>query len=333
MRPSYLWTHPISTHPIIPPRQKSERSFRNVMNVTPPRFQSDKKQVLRISMAATLALILVCFVTLVIFLLLPESQGTPGGALGGNKITEIPVSSSDAFEKGTLLLVNNNVKISIYPEEDSLLSIREHKTESYVLPSGQNLRLQQSALTALNQMMDAYYAATQDNTIRVTSAYRSEQDQAALTSSSVQAGFSDHHLGLSVALKDASGDIPAEHWLIQNCYKYGFIQRYPIGKEAFTGDTQRYTNCFRYVGIEHATYMHENNLSLEEYHDALKTQTSSDGKHFTITVNGKSYEIYYLPASLSGDSAAALTTIKIPKDATYTYSGNNMDGFIITVTK
>ena len=53
-------------------------------------------------------------------------------------------------------------------------------------------------------------------------------------------------------------------WLKENAYKYGFIQRYTKDKEKITGKKERCWH-FRYVGVENAKSMFENNLSLEEY--------------------------------------------------------------------
>lgn len=53
-------------------------------------------------------------------------------------------------------------------------------------------------------------------------------------------------------------------WLKDNAYKYGFIERYKKEKESITGKKQRPWH-FRYVGVENAKQMYENDLSLEEY--------------------------------------------------------------------
>lgn len=53
-------------------------------------------------------------------------------------------------------------------------------------------------------------------------------------------------------------------WLQENSYKYGFIERYPKDKENITNKSERSWH-FRYVGVENAKYMYENNLSLEEF--------------------------------------------------------------------
>ena len=61
---------------------------------------------------------------------------------------------------------------------------------------------------------------------------------------------------------------PAGQWLQENCYKFGFILRFPEDKTDVTGITFEPWH-FRYVGRYHATRMHELNMCLEEYLDYL----------------------------------------------------------------
>lgn len=89
-------------------------------------------------------------------------------------------------------------------------------------------------------------------------------------------GSSEHQIGLSLdiicdhysALNDGFGETDAGIWLKNNSYKYGFILRYPKDKEYITGIIYEPWH-FRYVGIEAATYMYENNLTLEELIESL----------------------------------------------------------------
>ena len=53
-------------------------------------------------------------------------------------------------------------------------------------------------------------------------------------------------------------------WMKNNAHKYGFILRYPKGKEYITRFKYEPWH-YRYVGIDVATYIYENNLTLEEY--------------------------------------------------------------------
>lgn len=94
---------------------------------------------------------------------------------------------------------------------------------------------------------------------------------------------SEHTTGLAVditstALANQEGNsgllpdlenYPEGLWLKENAPKFGFILRYPKEKEAITGINFEPWH-FRYVGIENAMYMTENNLTLEEYIAILK---------------------------------------------------------------
>ena len=54
-------------------------------------------------------------------------------------------------------------------------------------------------------------------------------------------------------------------WLSENAYKYGFIMRYPKGKEYLTGYEYESWH-YRYVGVDVATYIHDNNITFDEYY-------------------------------------------------------------------
>ncbi len=80
-------------------------------------------------------------------------------------------------------------------------------------------------------------------------------------------GTSEHQLGIAVDInadKTQSANEEVYAWLAENAYKYGFILRYPQGKEDITGTSYEPWH-FRYVGIEHAQVIYENRFCLEEY--------------------------------------------------------------------
>ena len=308
-------------------------------------FGDGKKRGLRISIFITVILILICPVLIILAETAaggtdpsgkpPAGTNSPQGNGTAIVYKSLPVASDDVYTKGSLLIVNTSTPVVYYPADSTLVAFGSPTSYSTTSPS---MRLNSEAMSALNRMLDTYCQGTGDNTVFINSAYRTEAEQAALTSSAVKAGYSDHHLALSVALRGqtASGRISLakDHWVYQNCHEYGFVLRYPTGKEAITGDTQNYDNCIRYVGIPHALYMKENDLCLEEYVSLLKTYTY-EGTHLQITANGALYEVYYVPATDLG-TENAVTTLPIPQDPTtgepceYTYSGNNTDGFIVT---
>ena len=209
----------------------------------------------------------------------------------------------------------------------------------YYLNLTKTLLMQPKAAQALNAMLTQYYTLSGDPTVTVFDAYRSAEDQQG--SGSLAPGYSEHHTALNVRLRVLASnktyaDLNANThpWIYEHCHEYGFIQRYPANK---VGQTQieNYGECFRYVGVAHATYIKQNNLCLEEYVKLLRDNHTSalgtDGKHLPIDTNGDGaadYEVYYVPASTG---AIALTSVPGPTDHAYTVSGDNIGGFIVTV--
>jgi D-alanyl-D-alanine carboxypeptidase len=85
------------------------------------------------------------------------------------------------------------------------------------------------------------------------------------------AGCSENGAGLAVDIVSASAGFastPEYQWLEQNAHKYGFVLRYPQDKTEITGIIYQPWH-WRYVGIDAATEMKENNLCLEEYLGAV----------------------------------------------------------------
>lgn len=85
-------------------------------------------------------------------------------------------------------------------------------------------------------------------------------------------GFSEHNCGLAMdvggsgdyTLEQTFANTPAYAWLIKHCADYGFILRFPEGKEDITGVIYEPWH-YRYVGEEAARYIMDNDLCLEEY--------------------------------------------------------------------
>lgn len=65
-------------------------------------------------------------------------------------------------------------------------------------------------------------------------------------------------------IDDSFADTPEAEWLAENCYKYGFIIRYPKGKEDITGYKYEPWHI-RYLGTEKAADVYKSGLTLEEY--------------------------------------------------------------------
>lgn len=99
--------------------------------------------------------------------------------------------------------------------------------------------------------------------------------------------------------------------------EFGFIERYPKGKENITGIAHEPWH-FRYVGFPHSTIISEKEITLEEYTEYIKTFRQECSLRYSH--KGIAAEIFYAPAE---------TEISV-NSAAYQVSGNNTDGFVVT---
>ena len=94
----------------------------------------------------------------------------------------------------------------------------------------------------------------------------SKKEATSLTNNyAARPGYSEHETGLAADINSADGDSRKLYeWLKDNAYRYGFILRYPKGKEDITGIEYEPWH-YRYVGTEAAEYIYHNDMTLEEY--------------------------------------------------------------------
>lgn len=140
------------------------------------------------------------------------------------------------------------------------------------------------AMQAFNEMKKA--AKKDGLEINVRSGYRNYDTQVQLYNNYVQRdgkaaadryssvpGFSEHQTGLALDISTGNhqksigpwfDEKPQAKWLYENAYKYGFILRYPKGKEDITGYMYESWH-YRYIGKEHSKNFKMNDLTLEEY--------------------------------------------------------------------
>ena len=142
-------------------------------------------------------------------------------------------------------------------------------------------------------------------------------------------GCSEHQTGLAIDLGLNQGEIdfirPAFPYeglcqtFRQTMAQYGWVQRYPAGKEAITGIGHEPWH-FRYVGQPHAALMAERDLTLEEYIAWIRAfpYESRRYRHGNVTLS-------FLPAAPQGP-----TVVDLPEEGRCTLSGNNVDGFLLT---
>lgn len=163
--------------------------------------------------------------------------------------------------------------------------------KTYSLPSNfapNNLVTINGYIKVVDYVRDAFNELKSDATslglnIYASSGYRSYSDQNYIYNNyvkmdgqsnadtySARAGYSEHQTGLAIDLNtvDSSFDGTNEsNWLKDNCYKYGFIIRYPKGKDNITGYIYEPWHI-RYVGKDLANKLYNNGewLTLEEYY-------------------------------------------------------------------
>ena len=150
--------------------------------------------------------------------------------------------------------------------------------KTYPLPADYNPGVDKTAQDALWVMISA--AAEEGLSLWARSGFRSYNDQlwqynvyaerdgaAVADTYSARPGHSEHQSGLAFdmnSLDRAFANTAEGQWLAANSYKYGFIIRYPAGKEHITGYMYEPWHV-RYVGVELATEIHALGVCLEEY--------------------------------------------------------------------
>ncbi|WP_151733665.1 M15 family metallopeptidase ['Paenibacillus yunnanensis' Narsing Rao et al. 2020] len=145
--------------------------------------------------------------------------------------------------------------------------------------------------TAARALEELFAAAEQDGVhLAGVSAYRSQSTQTVLFNNYVKRdgeakartysavpGHSEHQTGLAIDISGSDGKCAAEscfagtpeaEWLAQHVQEYGFIIRFPEGKESITGYKYEPWHI-RYVGKEIAGEVMSKNITLEEYYDAV----------------------------------------------------------------
>lgn len=101
----------------------------------------------------------------------------------------------------------------------------------------------------------------------ISQGYSEEQAAAETQKKTLPAGCSEHNAGLCMDIVSASSDFVNTkefQWLCDNAMNYGFVLRYPENKQEITGVNYQPWH-WRFVGVEAAKEMAQNNQCLEEY--------------------------------------------------------------------
>ena len=248
---------------------------------------------------------------------------------------EVTMKEAD-IHRGDLILVNEAHPVDYDTDaieegtskDISFVTIKSvldtHESPMPYTASDWEVGLDRTAALAMDAWLSDFYKVNGYSDIRMIAGFRPDSDDF------------DFHSGRTLMIGiypesessffyQPEGDYA---WLDEHAAEYGFVVRYPEGKDDLFDEniTSRRSATFRYVGIAPATYMKDNSLCLEEFLEKIK-EYSIDSM-LQVTSGDAQYGMYYIPAGTSGRD----TTFSVPSgDKFYTVSGNNMDGFVITV--
>ena len=279
-----------------------------------------------------------------------ETDGVGGKDILPPDSKYIKVNVSDTHS-GELMLVNGNFPYIFdneptFVEKESCISVYSAKSSSYFVRDI-NVSLEKTAIDAFNVMMDDYYNQNGNTkNIIITQGLRSFEEQQAMLELKIsqlgpdqtiaqKPGYSEHHTGyafdISTYVNSVMGTFTGEgeyKWVHDNAHKYGFILRYPSGKEDITGISYESWH-FRYVGKPHAQYMYRNGLTLEEYISVLVNCKFGENELVIADeFTGETYSVYSVSVETDGTQVPVPTSIDGKE---YTISGDNCGNIIVTV--
>ena len=212
---------------------------------------------------------------------------TPNQSSNDNssKVNNSTSSSNNQTDNSTSSSKSGYIDGQVPPLEPTYINGIMIVNKKYPLPSTYNKGEDPVAKAALVSMLEAGKAAGFD--YNAFSGFRSYEYQTTLYNRyvnrdgkeaadrySARPGYSEHQTGLAfdigengrqdLWLTEQFGETPAGQWLMNNAHLYGFILRYPQGKEHITGFMYESWH-YRYVGLEHATAIFNKKTTLEEY--------------------------------------------------------------------
>lgn len=247
----------------------------------------------------------------------------------------------DEIYNGELILVNKDFEC--HHDGEDTVELYANKSDTYGV-TDTSVYVNADIIDNMNSMMDDFADIYGYTDIMVACAYRSYALQVQLYNEEVEnvgdseagqwvapPGFSEHQTGyvfdLNLNIDNGMSGIKYDGegiygWINENCYKYGFILRYLKGKENITGYEYEPWH-FRYVGLAHATYISDKEITLEEYIDIVHVH-SIDNPLAINGENGDCWLVYYVEA------ADGATEVPVSGNYPYEISGDNYSGFIVT---
>lgn len=206
----------------------------------------------------------------------PKQQAT--------KKSETFSKSAHSTTDPTSIWVIVNKQHPLNPQTYLPADLRQPKVSQRV-PGAEQMQMRAEAAAAIEAMFAD--AKTAGLALQISTAFRgynyqkglydgyvAKQGQEAADEQSARPGYSEHQTGFAADVRPTSGtcyleacfgDTPEGKWVAANAYKYGFIIRYPQGKESITGYEYEPWHI-RYIGKGLSNELHNKNiLTLEEF--------------------------------------------------------------------
>lgn len=181
-------------------------------------------------------------------------------------VKNIKHNKTDIVYNHSLVLINNK-----YPFSSNMVP-------DLVNYKNTTVQMDKSLVNAYTALSKVIKNQLKDN-LYVMDSYRSNEEQKKLYDKDKQTaampGSSEHQAGLAldVYVRNFAGNgflkSKPGQFVNKNCWKYGFIIRYPIFKKNVTGIRFEPWHI-RYVGLPHSEIIYKNSMCLEEYIQSLK---------------------------------------------------------------
>lgn len=299
----------------------------------------DRQKLQRITLIVIAALTLLALVLLLVIIIGSVEGNKPPQNIDGpefEKLDEINYETveitADMLNKGPLIVANADHSYTA-PGDINLVNIATYRNGldnsiPYSVGDIWKFQLESEAMKHAHNMLVQLKTDTGNDLITISAAYGKDDYT------------KDIHTGYTMVLTvyggtyltdDGNSDLSG--WLTNNAHKYGYVVRYPDGKEEITG-VSGYSYAYHYVGVAHATYMKQNDKCLEEYIEYLKENTSDKNVLTIEGADGKAYAVYYAKVSAEGGNVPVPVQTPNPDGSTnfeYTVSGTNEGGAVITV--
>ena len=178
--------------------------------------------------------------------------------------------------KANSKVTNKGSYYSLQGKYDEIVVANKHYPMSKDYYPGENATAKAAFLKLIAQMQEEGYAISDNYSgfrsyatqAQLYQSYVNQEGQAAADRYSARPGYSEHQTGFAFDVIGTDGqlveDSNAAQWLLEHAPDYGFVVRYPRGKESITGYMHEEWHL-RYIGKE-AKDIAASGLTLEEYY-------------------------------------------------------------------